>query len=279
MPLVVEAEESKLVARAQAGDRAAAEALLEQHAPRVFRFGMKMCRDPEDAREVLQETLLSAYRKLGDFRADASFSTWLFTIVRSHCFKKRRRRRHQPDHVLSLDGEAEEDAGRLSDPRPRPDQQLEKRRLREALEAAIAELGDGQREVLLLRDVEGLSAAEVAEVTGLSVQAVKSRLHRARVLLRQALAPALGLSPDTPKAGEGCRDIVPLFSRHLEGEIAPDVCRELERHVAACPRCGEACDSLRSVLSLCRATPAPKVPDDLQQAVRDGIRGFLATRS
>ncbi len=274
------ADEPTLIERARAGDRTATEELLEQHAPGVFRFGMKMCRDSEDAREVLQETLLSAFRKLGDFRGDSSFSTWLFTIVRSHCFKKRRRRRHEPVHVLSLEGEAGEDAGRLSDPRARPDQQLEKLRLREALESAIAGLGAGQREVLLLRDVEGLSAAEVAEVTGLSVQAVKSRLHRARVLLRQTLAPALGLSPDTgPKAGEGCQDIVPLFSRHLEGEIAPDVCRELERHVAACPRCGEACDSLRSVLSLCRATPAPPVPDDVQRAVREGIRGFLATRS
>jgi RNA polymerase sigma-70 factor, ECF subfamily len=277
---VTEVEEPALIALAQGGDRAAAEELLERHAPRVFRFGMKMCRDPEDAREVVQETLLSAFRKLRDFRGAASFSTWLFTIVRSHCIKKRRRRRHEPETVLSLDGEAAEETGRLSHPDARPDQQLEKRRLREALEAAIANLGTGQREVLLLRDVEGLSAAEVAEVTGLSVQAVKSRLHRARVLLRKALLPALGLSSDQgPGPAEGCQDIVPVFSRHLEGEIAPDVCRELERHVASCPRCGEACDSLRSVLSLCRRTPTPRVPDDVQQAVREGIHSFLAERS
>jgi RNA polymerase sigma-70 factor (ECF subfamily) len=278
---VVGVEESDLIERARGGDQAAVEELLTRHEPRIYRFGLKMCRNPEDARDVVQETLLSAFRTLEGFRGASSFSTWLFAIVRSHCIKKRRRRRHEPDVVLSLDHEAEEDVRRVADEGERPDQRLERRRLRDALEKAIAGLGAGQREVLVLRDVEGLAAAEVAEVTGLSVQAVKSRLHRARMALREALLPALGLSAHetTATADAGCRQIVPLFSRHLEGEIAPETCRDLERHVASCPRCQEQCDALRAVLRLCRATPEPAVPDDVQRAVREGIRSFLAERA
>jgi RNA polymerase sigma-70 factor (ECF subfamily) len=130
-----------------------------------------------------------------------------------------------------------------------------------------------------LRDVEGLSAAEVAEVTGLSVAAVKSRLHRARVVVRDRLAPLLAPAGAQGAAGRGvCPDVVSLLSRHLEGEIGPDACAEMERHVAACPRCQAACDSLRQTLRLCGATPPPDVPETLKESIRQGIRSLLAQR-
>jgi RNA polymerase sigma-70 factor (ECF subfamily) len=88
------------------------------------------------------------------------------------------------------------------------------------------------REVLVLRDVEGLSAPEVGEVLGLSVEAVKSRLHRAAIAVRERVAPALGAA-EPPKPG--CPDVLPLLSRHLEGELKPETCQEMERHLATCP--------------------------------------------
>jgi RNA polymerase sigma-70 factor (ECF subfamily) len=176
-----------LVRAAQDGDGDALEALLKQYQPLVYGFGIKMCRDPEDARDVLQETLFAAARTLHGFRGASSVSTWLYAIARSFCIKRRRRSAFAPE-VVSLEAEAQH-AGWARDQAPDPERRLAEHEVRAALEAAIAALEPAYREVLLLRDVEGLSAAEVARITGLSVAAVKSRLHRARVAVRDRLAP------------------------------------------------------------------------------------------
>jgi len=274
---VAEVEDDALIQAAQGGDGDALDALLKQYQPQIFRFGMKMCRDPEDAREVLQETLFAAARTVHGFRGASSLSTWLYTIARSFCIKKRRRSVFAPD-VVSLDSETS-GALEVPDLAPDPERSLAEREVGAALEAAIASLEPGYREVLLLRDVEGLSAAEVAEVTGLSVPAVKSRLHRARAAVRDRLAPMLAPVPAPPGTGPGvCPHVVDLLSRHLEGDIGRDACAEMERHVAACPRCQAACESLRQTLRLCGSTPAPDVPEALKQSIRQGIRSLLAER-
>jgi RNA polymerase sigma-70 factor (ECF subfamily) len=265
-------DDRALIDAARSGDREALEAFIERLQPRMLRFGMKMCRDPEDARDVAQETRLAAARGIAGFR-EASPSTWLFTIARSFCIKKRRRRRFAPATVLPLDGEQRTAVLEVPDGGRGPEQALEDRRLAAALDAAIAGLDPKNREVLLLRDVEGLKAAEVAAVTGLGVEAVKSRLHRGRLQVRERLAPLLGRMP---APGPSCPDILTLFSRHLEDEIDADTCAQMERHVASCPRCASACDSLKRVLSVCRASPPPAIPSHLQESVRAGIRAFLA---
>src|SRR5512138_39834 len=189
---MVETSEQELLAAAQRGDRDAMEQLLERHQGRVFRFGMRMCRVEEDAKEVLQETLMAAARTLPEFRGASSVSTWLYTIARSFCIKQRRRSKFAPDALESLDGgEPARAVVQVEDPARRPDELLDGRRLQAALEEAIGALEPKYREVLVLRDVEGLSANEVADVLGLSVEAVKSRLHRARVAVREQIAPEL----------------------------------------------------------------------------------------
>ena len=130
------------------------------------------------------------------------------------------------------------------------------------------------REVLLLRDVEGLSAAEVAEAIGVSVEAVKSRLHRARVAVREKVAPLLSSEPESPLT-EACPEVVSLFSRHLEGEISAPVCEEMERHLAGCPRCRERCSTLQATLASCARAPLPDVPAPVQHEVRLALRQFL----
>jgi RNA polymerase sigma-70 factor (ECF subfamily) len=137
------------------------------------------------------------------------------------------------------------------------------------------------REVLVLRDVEGLSAPEVAEVLGVSVQAVKSRLHRARLSVRAHVAPLLGVPTEATAVGPGaCPDVLTLFSQHLEDEISSEVCGEMERHLAACSRCRSACDSLKRTLALCRAAgPAAPVPPSVQASVRVALRDFLAEKA
>jgi RNA polymerase sigma-70 factor (ECF subfamily) len=266
-------DDHALLEAARSGDRAALEAFIERHQSRVLRFGLKMCRDAEDARDVAQETLLAAARSVARFREASSPSTWLYTIARSFCIKKRRRSKFAPAAVVPLDGEGREAALDVPDPRRDPEQELDDRRIAAALDAAIGGLDPKYREILVLRDVEGLTAAEVAEVTGLGVEAVKSRLHRARVQVRERLAPLLGR---IPAPASTCPDVLGLFSRHLEDEIDPGTCAEMERHLAACPRCEAACDSLKRVLSLCRRSAVPDVPSDLQESVRAGIRALLA---
>lgn len=268
-----ERSDPELVASAREGDEAALEELLLRHQPRIYRFGMKLCRDPEDASDVLQDTLLAMARSIRDFRGASSLSTWLYTITRSFCIKKRRKSKFAPAVEESLEAipEAERDGLQCSSRGPEED--LAGREVKDALDGAIASLEPMYREVLVLRDVEGLTAPEVGEVLGLSVEAVKSRLHRARVAVREALAPHLGAPSEAPSAD--CPDIVTIFSGHLEGDIGPDLCARMEEHLERCGRCRGTCDSLKRTLALCRAAGAPEVPEDVQRAVRIAVRRFL----
>jgi len=278
--------DAALLERARGGDRDALEELLARHQRRVYRFGLEMCRDEEDAKDVLQETLLAVARTVKDFRGASSVSTWLYAIARSFCIKKRRRSKFAPESEESLDAEGPGAlALRIADEGRPPDDVAAGRQIEAALQQAIGALDPMYREVLLLRDVEGLTAAEVAEVMGLTVEAVKSRLHRARVAVRAALAPLLGAPEDerapapgaAPAPSRGaCPDVVKLFSRHLEGEISGAVCASLESHLAGCPACRSRCDSLQRTLALCQAAPLPEVPADVQADVRRAIRTFVA---
>jgi len=271
--------DEELVAAARGGDREALERLLRRHQAKVYRFGMRMCRAEEDAKDVLQETLIAAARTLPEFRGASSLSTWLYTIARSFCIKQRRRSKFAPETLESLDvGEPARLAVQLPDLARGPDEALHGRRLEAVLEEAIGRLEPKYREVLVLRDVEGLSAAEVAEVLGLSVEAVKSRLHRARVVVRERVAPAL-MAESAGEPGRSCGDVVEAFSRHLEGEIDPGLCAQLESHLEGCPACRSRCDSLKATLSLCRSAGATPVPPEIEASVRKALRRFLGRES
>ena len=270
--------DEELLTAARAGDRNALEALLFRYQAKVYRFGMQMCRDPEDAKDVLQDTLLAMARTLRDFRGASSLSTWLYTIARSFCIKKRRRGKSVAAAVEAIDEGA---AAHVPHPGPGPEESVESRQIEAVLAEAIAGLAPIYREVLVLRDIEGLTAPEVAGVLGITIEAVKSRLHRARLAVREVLAPLLGIGQDkaAPDISPRCPDVLRLFSRHLEGEISTDLCAEMERHLERCGACRDACASLRRTLQLCHATPLPKVPETVQQSVRDGLRRVLAANA
>lgn len=248
---------------AQAGDRTAVDELLARYEPHIYRFGLRMCGDEDAAREVLQETLLAAFRHLPGFRGDAALSTWLYQIARSFCIKARRGRRP----TTELDA-----APALVDPAPRPDAQAHAREIGEALSRAIADLPDDQREVLLLRDVEGLSAEQAAEVVGIEVGALKSRLHRARAALRGRLAKSLGDAADS----EPCPELAHELTAYAGMDIDQAACAQIENHLARCARCAGACDALKRTVSLCRRLPGDSVPADVQTAVRAALRAGAA---
>ena len=266
------AADDPVLTAARAGDPDAIDALLRRYQPSIYRFGLRMCHDEEDAKDVLQETLFAAARALHGFRGSSSLSTWLYSIARGFCIKQRRRSKFAPKEELSLDSRSP--ALAVADPGPPLDEALANREVERAVEAAIRSLKPEWREVLLLRDVEGLTANEGAEVLGLRVEAVQSRLHRARAEVRSALKPLL--EEAAPPPSPACPDIAAHLSRYLEGEISREACVELEAHVSSCPRCRGACDALRQVLGVCRALPAPEVPADVQESVRSGLRRILS---
>ena len=270
--------DDELLTAARLGDAAALEALLVRYQPQLYRFGLRMCGNVADAGDVAQESLISMARSVREFRGDSSVSSWLYTIARRFCIKKRRRSKFAPVREESLDAPGTDAARRLADPAPSPEQTATNRELAAALTHAIDELDPSQREVLLLRDVEGLSAPEVAKILGTSVDAVKSRLHRARVAVRQALAPALGRPATESPRRAMCPDVLTLFSQHLEGEIDPTVCAAMEAHLAQCNHCRDACESLKRTLATCRQLPTPEVPASLAASIKAAIHNFLTER-
>jgi RNA polymerase sigma-70 factor (ECF subfamily) len=272
---VVESLDADLLARARGGDSAALETLVTRYQPVVYRFGLRMCGDADAAGDVLQDTLLSLARSVTTFRGESSLSTWLYTVARRACLKKRRRRALEPARQESLQALTDGDLETLAAAGQDPEQALSGRESRAALDAALATLRPADREVLVLRDVEGLTAPEVAGVLGVGVAAVKSRLHRARLAMRERLEPAIG----SAAAVGQCPDVLPLLSRHLEGDLAASACAEMTAHVERCPRCRAACESLKRVLALCRDAPVPAPPAAVGAAVRDAIRIFLAAQS
>ena len=183
-------DDSALVAQAAAGETAAFEALVERHRNRVYGLALRMLNSEDDASEVVQETFISAYRNLAHFRGDAQFSSWVTRIAANHALMKLRHRKVVGAVEESLDEPHFNERGSLiEEVAPIPDAEASalNQELRGAIEAAAARLGDEYREVFVLRDLEGMSYEEIAELTGISVPAVKSRLHRARLSLRAAI--------------------------------------------------------------------------------------------
>lgn len=185
---VVKEDEPELVAAAKAGDISAFETLVGRYERKIFRLAQNITQNREDAEDTMQEAFLKAYQHLGEFQGNSRFYTWLVRIAVNQALMKLRKRR--PNQV-SLDEEIE--TGEESMPRevedwgPSPEERYEQSELGTILTDTIAELDPAFRIVFQLRDIEELSTEETADVLGLSVPAVKSRLLRARLKLRQKL--------------------------------------------------------------------------------------------
>ena len=260
-------DETPLIERARAGDEAALTRLVETYAPRVLRFGQKLCGTNADAEDVMQQTLLTVMSHIGEFRGDSRFSTWLFSIARNHCLKL-----HTRGDAARANEPIEAAEERVTTPlRQAPDEAVSAEQLEKALDVAVRALEPAQREVLVLRDIEGLSASEVASALGISVEAVKSRLHRARKALRDELTPWLEQS--SPSAA--CPDVVDLLSRYQEGDVTSEACHVMQAHVDECPQCAKRCHSLRSVLAACSAAPVPVLTEEVKAAVKEQVRRSL----
>ena len=193
----------ELVKRAQGGDGDAFATLVERHQRQIYRLALRMTGSDADAQEVLQEAFLNAYEKLDKFRGDSQFSSWLYRIAANSALMRLRRKRRAPDNVTAGESAPEllapkfTDDGHQSEPprsdwSTRADDALASRELGAAIDHAVKELPEDYRVVFLLKDVEELSNEDIAKALDLSVPAVKSRLHRARLALREQLGEFFG---------------------------------------------------------------------------------------
>ena len=183
-------DDPAFVGRLRAGDKEACAICVREHSTNVYNLALKLTGDPAAAEDVLQETFLSAFRSIARFEAKSQLSTWLYRIAYNAALMRLRRRQVE---TVSLDEPVEDDEGV---PQPRdfadwsenPERAVLDAEMRRVMDEAVGALSETLRSVFVLRDVNGLSTAQAAQVLGLSEEAVKSRLLRARLALREKLS-------------------------------------------------------------------------------------------
>ena len=204
--------EAELVARARQGDGLAFRAIMERHNQRLYRVARALLRNETDAEDAVQEAYLRAFSKLATFRGDASLSTWLTRITLNECLGRKRKQRPTVD-LDALQSIHQDSAEIIRFPGMNadsdPERSAAKREIRQLLESSIDALPEAFRIVFIMRDVEELSVEETAASLGIKPETVKTRLHRARRLLRTALQDQLAstLKEAFPFAGARCARI------------------------------------------------------------------------
>ena len=184
--------EGRLIRKLRERDERAFRDMVEQYGDRVFNLTYRMLGNREEAEDLAQEVFITVFKSIESFRGDSKLSTWLYRITANHCKNRIKylARRHDRDRAElddRVDGGSAGAALAAPRPAPRPDVQLEGAEMEQILQAAIAELDDDQRMLVILRDVEDLSYEEICAITELPEGTVKSRLHRARLALRKKL--------------------------------------------------------------------------------------------
>ncbi|MGD8469975.1 MAG: sigma-70 family RNA polymerase sigma factor [Desulfobacterales bacterium] len=190
-PKKIKDKDSELIRAINSGQFDRFPELVKRYEQKLYNFSFRMCRDAADAEDAVQETFLNVFRYLKDFRYETKFKNWLYRVAASTCIKKRRKSKFAPERELSLDEFIPQDKADVPDHVPEwalmPLDKLLNDELLDQISEAIYELPKKYRLVIVLRDIEGFSTAETAQILNLSDTNVKVRLHRARLFLRDSL--------------------------------------------------------------------------------------------
>ncbi len=262
-------------------------ALLQQS---VFAFGMRVCGQRQDAEDTMQEVLVKSLPYLPKFESSKALAVWLYKVAKNRCLMSRRKSKFAPKVELSLEelmpdrDDLERLDGRISvSPEGAAIRGEQGQRLREA----IRSLPPNYRIVLVLRDMEGLTDEEVAEITGLRPGTIRVRLHRARLFVRKELAKLNGSAKNTvarrahrsveaPSRTGRCKKIFAELSDYLDGTLDDFSCEELEAHMDGCEPCKKFLQSVENTIKQCRQLPSDRPDPNEAAALRKQI---LATYS
>jgi len=204
-----EASEAELIARARDRDAGAIRAIIKTHNQRLYRLARSIIRDDTEAEDVLQDAYVRAFKHLDSFRGEARLGTWLGRIVVNEALMRLRRRRPTVALEAAVEPQAQVIPFPLANPQLDPETTMAQRQIRVLLEEAIDKLPEGFRTVLVARVIEGMSVEETAELLGIPPDTVKTRLFRARRLLKHDLEQQVGplLGGAFPFAGRRCEDV------------------------------------------------------------------------
>jgi len=184
-------DSAELLSRIRADAPGAFDEFVAHFGGRIYAFGMKFCGEREDAKDVLQDTLLQAYRSLRDLEHAEAMTSWLYRVAANACLMRRRKGKFQPEREMSLEellpGPGEDPRVQIPDPAALPHDDAVRAEIKTRVQKAIGDLPPAYRIVLIMRDMEQLSTKEVADALGLEISAVKMRLHRARLMVRKTL--------------------------------------------------------------------------------------------
>lgn len=184
-------EDAELIQAINAGRPDRFQEIVQRYEGRLYNFGLKLCGHVQDAEDLVQETFLNAFRYMSGFRYETKFKNWLYRVATSVCLKKRRRSKFAPEKALSLEEflpkEGEPPPEEVPEWAAQPLERLLTSELSQVIRNAIVELPENHRLVVVLRDLEGFSTEETAQMLNLSPSNVKVRLHRGRLFLREKL--------------------------------------------------------------------------------------------
>lgn len=251
----------------------------------VFAFSMRVCGQRQDAEDTMQEVLVKSLPYLAKFDSSKALAVWLDTVAKNRCLMSRRKSKFAPKVELSLEelmpdrDDFERLDGRIC---VSPEGAAIRGEQRQRLREAIRSLPPHYRIVLVLRDMEGLTDEEVAEITGLRQGTIRVRLHRARLFVRKELAKLSGStknsvarrahrSVEAPSCTGRCKKIFAELSDYLDGQLDDFSCEELEAHMNGCQPCKKFLRSVANTIKQCRRLPSDRPDPNEAAALRQQI--------
>jgi len=182
---------SEFVARLQASDPSAYEELIENYADLIFRITYRILGNEQDAEDAMQETFLTVYRRIADFRGESKFTSWLYRVATNVALDLLRSRKSKQKNLVPLEKDDEMESVIIADIKPLPEHVLTQKEMRERINRTLADMSPKLSEAFILYEINGLTMKETATVLGISESAAKLRVHRARLLLQKALTDCM----------------------------------------------------------------------------------------